>query len=380
MDRRGFLRAGALASLATAAGGDAAAATIHRPGFLSARPHLRPDGSLRLNANENPLGLSQAAREAVVEAIDVANRYPDNWERELFPRIAAKVGVKPENVFTGHGSTEVLQVAVQALAGPNVPLVLADPTFEDVVKYQNPHAYEMHKVPLDFRYAHDIGRMREVAERVRRPSVVYICNPNNPTATLTPSSEIDSWIQDAPESVFFIIDEAYFELVQEPGYWSAIKWINDRPNVLVARTFSKIYGMAGLRIGYGIAHPDTVLRMKEFSGSNSRNILGIAAALASIDDEEHIARSLQVNKASKEIAQKALDDLGLGHLPSHTNFLMHQIGGDLPGYIRRFREQGISVGRPFPPMTDYNRVSLGLPEDMERWAETLRSFRAQGWV
>jgi len=235
-------------------------------------------------------------------------------------------------------------------------------------------------VPLDFRYAHDLGRMREATERVRRPSVVYICNPNNPTATLTPSSEIDAWIQDAPESVFFIIDEAYYELVQEPGYWSAIKWVDERPNVLVTRTFSKIYGMAGLRLGYGVAHPGTVARIRAFIAQGSRNMMGIQAGLASLQDEGHIERTLIMNNTSRQIAQETLDELGLGYLPNYANFLMHEIKGDLPTYIERFHMEGIAVGRGFPPMLNYNRISFGLPEDMERWSGILRSFRSRGWV
>ena len=380
MDRRGFLRTGALASVATATGGPVTAETNRLSALLSARPHLAPDGSLRLNANENPMGLSEVAREAVVEAISLANRYTDNWEADLFPAIAAKVGVRAENVFTGGGSSEVLQAAIQALASPNMPLIMAEPTFEDALDYSHNHPYNLIKVPLDFRYAHDLTRMREATERARRPSVVYICNPNNPTATLTPSSEVDAWIQDAPDSVFFIIDEAYYELVEEPGYWSAIKWIDERPNVLVTRTFSKIYGMAGLRLGYGVAHPDTVERIKAFIAQGSRNMMGIQAGLASLKDEGHIERTLVMNNRSRQIVQETLDELGLGYLPSYTNFLMHEINGDPETYIERFHMEGIAVGRMFPPMVDYARISFGLPEDMERWSDTLRSFRSRGWV
>jgi histidinol-phosphate aminotransferase len=271
-------------------------------------------------------------------------------------------------------------MAVQALHGPNVRMVLADPTFEDVDRYQRPFDYEMERVPLDFRFAHDIGRMREIVARSRRPTVVYICNPNNPTATLTPSAEVDAWIQDAPEDVFFLVDEAYFELVEDPGYWSMIKWIDQKPNVLVARTFSKIYGMAGMRLGYGIAHPDTVRRMKDFIQGNNANVLALAAGMASLEDDDHVIRSRHVNSQSRRVVEDTLDELDLGYLPSHTNFIMHRIKGSLREYAGRFRERGIRVGRPFPPMLDYNRLSLALPEDMERWADVMRDFRSRGWV
>ncbi|RMH10986.1 MAG: aminotransferase class I/II-fold pyridoxal phosphate-dependent enzyme, partial [Gemmatimonadetes bacterium] len=380
-----FLRAGALASLAGLS--PAAAASVH----AERRPrHTRPprarqrpgrSGEVLLNANENPLGLGPRAREAVAAALDEANRYPRERRDALVARLAERHGVQPENIVLGNGSTEVLQMAVQALAQPRARLVVADPTFEDVPRYREPFPYRLVKVPLDFRYAHDVARMRGEAEAERRPSVVYLCNPNNPTGTLTPSAEIDDWIVDAPESVFFIVDEAYFEFVDDPGYWSAVKWIDQRPNLLVARTFSKVYGMAGMRLGYGIAHADTVARLEEFIGHNNANQLALAAALASLDDEAHVRASLDLNRRSLAVVTETLDELGLGYLPSSTNFVMHQIGrADLGEYIARFREQGIRVGRPFPPMLGYNRLSLGMPDDMARWAETLRAFRARGWV
>lgn len=380
MDRRGFLRASAIASVATTTG---TTSSGHRRSlsFLSSpHGHLASNKPLRLNANENPIGLSAEAREAVIRSISLSNRYPDSWESDLYPAIASKIGVQANNVFTGAGSSEVIQATIQALASPNMPLIVAEPTFEDAIRYSANHGYNLIKIPLDFNAAHDLERMRDETERTPRPSVVYICNPNNPTATLTSSSEIDSWIQDAPQSVFFIIDEAYYELVEDPGYWSAIKWIDERPNVLVTRTFSKIYGMAGLRLGYGIAHPATVQRIKAFISQSSRNMMGIQAGLASLNSDDHIELTIDMNNQSRKIAQETLDNLGLEYLPSHTNFLMHKINGDLELYIRRFYMNGINVGRAFPPMMGYNRISFGLPEEMERWADTLRSFRSKGWV
>ncbi len=294
--------------------------------------------------------------------------------------MAERYGLRPENVYLGAGSTEILQMAVQALAASGRPLIVAEPTFEDVPGYRRPFPYRFVTVPLDFRYAHDLERMRDEVEKSNRPSVVYICNPNNPTGSITPSAEVDTWIQDAPESVFFIIDEAYYELVDDASYWSALGWVQRRRNVLVARTFSKIFGMAGLRIGYGMAHEDTVARFKEFQSNNSTTQLSLAAALASLDDEEFVARSLASNRAARAVVHQTLDELRLGYLPSHTNFIMHEIQGDLREYIARFREQGISVGRPFPPMLGYNRLSLGTEEEMGRWADTIRSFRARGWT
>jgi histidinol-phosphate aminotransferase len=212
------------------------------------------------------------------------------------------------------------------------------------------------------------------------PALVYICNPNNPTATLTPSSEIDAWIREAPESVLFVMDEAYFEYVEDSSYSTAVKWVLERPNVVVTRTFSKIYAMAGLRLGYALAREPTARRLREFMSADNANGVAVAAGKASLEDRDLLSVSRKVNTEAKAIAVSCLDELGIEHLPSHANFLMHRVAGDLKTYIQRMSERGVRVGRPFSPMLDFNRLSLGLPTEMERWAETLRSFRARGWA
>lgn len=380
MDRRGFVSSGMAAGLAGITGAGGALGTL-----LESTPGWGPgktlaDGSVKLSSNENPLGLSPAARQAVVDAIPHANRYPSDYRGALYEALADYMGVREENLVLGAGSTEILQIAVQAYTGPNVPLVLAEPTFEDVPRYQRPFAYEMAWVPLDRRLAHDVGRMREAADGRGRPAVVYFCNPNNPTGTVTPSDEIDAWIAEAPETTLFLIDEAYFEYADDPSFRSAVGWIGEKRNVVVVRTFSKIFGMAGMRLGFGVAHPDTATRLSEFVIQNNPNVLANAAAIASLGDRELVARSVGVNDEAKAIATTTLDELGLEHLPTQTNFIMHRINGDLREYIARMADAGVRVGRPFPPMLQWNRVSFGLPNEMDRWAETLKDFRRMGWI
>jgi histidinol-phosphate aminotransferase len=222
--------------------------------------------------------------------------------------------------------------------------------------------------------------MREHAEQSRRPSIVYFCNPNNPTGTITSSRDIDEWIAEAPETTTFLMDEAYFDYVDNSAYWSALKWIDTHPNVIVARTFSKIFAMAGLRVGYAVAHPDTITRLTEFVANNCPNVLATAAGIASLKDAAHITRSLEVNAASKKIVYDTCEALGIECLQSDANFTMHRISGDLDMYISRMEDAGVRVGRPFPPMLEWSRLSFGLPEEQDRWAETLKGFRAKGWV
>ena len=377
LSRRGFLGSGTLI-------GTGAVATMGLGGlglgFSPARAARPRAGSrtLVLNSNENPLGLSPAALEAAREALLSAHRYPDSLRESLGLAIARLHGVEPAQIVLGNGSTEILQMAVQAASSPNKALVLADPTFEAVTRYIRPFPYRAERIPLTAGFAHDIARMRQVTG-TRRPSVVYVCNPNNPTATLTPSADLESWIDEAPETTFFLVDEAYHEYVEAPGYRSLVSRARERPNVVVSRTFSKIYAMAGLRLGYAVAHPDTAGRLREFISGDNANAPALAAALASLGDGELISRSRYTNRAAMDVVHSCLDELELDYLPSHANFLMHRVGGDLETYTRRMRERDIRVGRPFPSLPGYNRLSMGLPEEMARWAEAIREIHHNGW-
>ena len=379
MHRRDFLKTGTLSGLV--AGTGALSVSSDPLSALVAAPGRRTSNdSVRLNSNENPLGISPAAKDAVIEAITVANRYPSDQQAVLVSQLAAAHEVSENQIVIGTGSAEVLQMVVQAYAAPRAKLVMADPTYEAVTNYQRTEAYELVKVPLTSNYEHDLDRMREAAESSGHPALVYLCNPNNPTATITPSAAIDEWIADAPEHVFFLSDEAYIEYVDDERMWSSLPWIHRKRNVVVVKTFSKIYGMAGLRLGYGIAHPDTAARLTDFASRNNANQIAIAAAGASFRDEQLITKSREVNRQSREMVEATLDELGLERMPTQANFLMHRISGDLATYRSRMADAGFLVGRDFPPKLDWNRLSFGLPEDMGRFCDTLRDFRKKGWV
>lgn len=380
MERRAFLRTGFAGAVGAAALSPPIASAATRRAWSAWFDPRHADDTIRLSSNENPLGVCEAGRRAVLEGMPEANRYPGAAGGLLRTAVAERLGVPEDALFFGAGSTEVLRVAVQAWSGPGARLVYAEPTFEDVPGYARPFPYRPEPVPLDEDLAHDLGRMREIVERDASPAVVYVCNPNNPTGTLTSSADLESWIADASDRVLFLVDEAYLEFVEDPAYRSAIEWTERRTNVVVVRTFSKIYGMAGMRVGFGVAHPSTVARLRPFVTRNNPNQPGAVAALASLEDPEMVPRSLDVNRTSRDLLHECLDELGLEYLPSHTNFVMHRIRGDLETHIERMREEGIRVGRPFPPMLEWNRVSLGLPEEMERFAETLREFRRRGWA
>lgn len=377
MDRRGFVSSGMAAGLAGLAGSGATLGALldRTPGL--GRGRTMANGDIRLSSNENPLGVSAAAREAIIEAIVDSNRYGGR-RAEVLEALSSYLGVGTENLTLGFGSTEILQICTQAFQGPNTPLIAAAPTFEDVMDYQDTMPFEVKTVPLLADYQHDVQQMRELSKQ--RPSVVYFCNPNNPTGTITSSADIDAWISEAPETTTFLMDEAYLEYVTDDRYWDSLRWIEQKPNVVVIRTFSKIFGMAGLRLGFAVTHPTTARRLQEHTIQNSPNVLAGAAAIASLNDTGIVENAIAVNEESKAIVHTTLDELGLEYLPTNTNFIMHKINGELPTYRNRMAAEGLLVGRNFPPMLDHNRLSFGLPNEMDQWASAIKDFRSKGWI
>ncbi len=377
MRRRTFLRSGLVAFGASAVLPGSGRAHA----FLTPRQRRQDGDPIRLSSNENPLGIPPASEEAILGGLDQANRYPGTSRRALAEAVAQKHDVPTNAIVLGNGSTEILQMGVQARLDPNLRLVAPTPTFEDVFEYSEPHPWiDLRPIPLLPDYSHDITAMEEAASNAPGPVLVYVCNPNNPTGTLTPVGDVEAWIGRSPENVHFLVDEAYFEFVDSESYRSMDRLAFDNPNVVVARTFSKVYGMAGLRLGYGIAHPETARRLQAFAAGTNCNHLALVAGQAALADPGWVEKSVSANEESRGMLYSVLEELGLEYLPSHTNFVMHRISGDLRQYINRMAEAGIRVGRPFPPMLDFNRCSLGLPEEMARHAETLLDFRRRGWI
>ena len=380
MDRREFISRGAKASAGLAALPTAALADDGGWALFPTAPALQ-DGTLRLNHNANPLGIPPRARAAILGAMEDVPHYPGPRRETLVARIAELHGLTPEHVVLGCGSTEVIRMAIEAHASSGSRILQANPTYENAISYARPYPYRIEQVPLTSEFSHDIERMRRMAEGWQEPTVVYICNPNNPTGTLTPSAELDEWFASAADNVFFIVDEAYYPFVNDASYWSAEPWASRRSNVLITRTFSKLYGIAGLRIGYGICGVETAERLRLHATRSNPNTLGVEAALGALDEDGWYERSLRTWDQCEAVVTACLDELGLHYFKSHTAFLFHEIRGDQRLYIRRMEEQGILVGRPFPPMLDHNRLSLSaMPEGMERFNETLRMFRRRGWV
>ena len=374
MDRRDFLIDGAAGSVSIAA---------LAPGLLSAAVlSSSQDTILRLNHNANPLGMPPASRQAILDSLVDVPHYPDDPPRDrLIQQLASLHLVSNDQVVLGQGSTEIIRAAVQAHAAPGGRVLQADPTYENATRYAEPFPYRIEKIPLTPSFAHDVERMSNMGKKWKEPVVVYICNPNNPTGTITASADLDTWISSAPDNLFFIVDEAYYPLVNDPRYWSAEKWASKRDNIVVCRTFSKLYGIAGLRIGYGLCSPQTARRLQPYLNRSSPNTLAVVAASAALQDKDWHNASVKIWSECKKVVTDCLDDLGLHYFESHTAFLFHAIHGDQDLYIRRMRDQDILVGRKFPPILSHNRLSLSsTPEGLVRFTDTLRKFRNAGWI
>ncbi|WP_058912127.1 pyridoxal phosphate-dependent aminotransferase [Entomohabitans teleogrylli] len=353
-------------------------------GALQAPSQAHP---LLLNFNENSLGMSPLARQAIVEALPQAFRYPDAAREALIEKIARAHQLETAQISLGNGSSESIQAAVQMAvfqarkAGKAVQLVVPDPTFNYAELYASALGVTVVKVALNANLAFDIAALQQAAAGFDGVSIIYLCNPNNPTATIAPSSQLESWITSAPENSWFILDEAYAEFVTDPAFRSAIGLVKQgRKNLIVTRTFSKIYALAGLRIGYAVAHADIIAQTEAFMSLDNTNMTGAVAALASLEDRAFLANSLASTDAARKIVTTALDKLGLEYLPSQANFIFHKVPGEVKTYQQRMKEHHVFVGREFPPATGWNRLTLGTPQEMSQFVDILNTFREKGWV
>ena len=343
---------------------------------------------LLLNFNENSLGMSDHAKQAVVKSLETAFRYPDAARADLIQAITQNVGLKESQIVLGNGSSEVIQACVEGFshaaqkAHQSVQLIVPDPTFNYAELYALSIGVKVVKVPLcQDTLAIDLAGMKAKAEAFNGFSIVYICNPNNPTATIARTADLNDWLSYKNDRTAFIVDEAYAEFVTDKTFRSALDNVKaGSHNVVVTRTFSKIYAMAGLRVGYGVTDEKTAKLLNEFISIDNTNAAGAVAALASLNDSLFFEKSLQSNNLSRKIVTDALDELGLKYLPSQANFIFHEIKGSHQTYKERMAQAHVFVGREFPPAVGYNRLTLGTPEEMRAFVKVLKSFRQKGWI
>jgi len=341
---------------------------------------LTPPGAaeIRISSNENPLGPGKVALDAILAQFPEAGRYPFNstpGETDLAAAIAAKFNAKPENVVAGAGSQEILKNAVRAFTSPTRALVTASPTFENCTSVAKQLKHALVEVKVDPNLRLDIEAM--VAAAGKGAGLVFFNNPNNPTATVhsakTVADFVDRVRRASPDTVI-LIDEAYHDYVTDPSYQTAVPLALETPNVFVARTFSKAYGMAGMRIGYGIGRAETMKKLAMLKMPYNVSVFGITAAIASLKDPHHIEEERARNTDVRAYTIKALEDMGCKPTDSQANFLFVDIHRPAKDFREACAKSNVMVGRDFPPFEKtHARISLGTMDEMQKATEVFRN-------
>ncbi|MBK9254043.1 MAG: histidinol-phosphate aminotransferase family protein [Saprospiraceae bacterium] len=325
---------------------------------------------IRLSSNENPYGPSEYVRKKISENFDSICRYPGSEIAALTQKLATKEGVTSEHILVTIGSTEGLKISALAYLQNGSELVTADPTFEAMPRYAEACGAYVHKVPVDDKMCIDLAAMEKRCNS--NTKMVFICNPNNPTGTILKSSEMEQFCSRMAMRTMVFSDEAYYDYIEEKAYPSMINLVKQDLNVIVSRTFSKVYGIAGLRIGYLIARPDIITRIKAFQ-IDRPNCMALTAASSAMDELSFYDYSLKQNREAKKMICQTLDNLGLKYTESHANFIFFKTGMDIQKFQVKMKEQNIQVGRGFPPFNDWCRVSTGKIEDMLILQNVLKS-------
>jgi histidinol-phosphate aminotransferase len=368
LSRRAFAKF--LGSLAGAAALPRPATAVPLP--APQNPGDSAEGMILINSNENPYGPSQRARDAMWQSQHVAGRYPDDADTRIAAAIAQHHHVGTENIVLGCGSTEILRLADMAFLSPGKNVVACDPTFEAVLRYAKATKAEGVLVPQTADYRHDLPAMATACNA--NTGLVYVCNPNNPTGTIVSRDEMTAFLPRVPSTAMIVIDEAYHHFVEDPGYATSQGFMRRYPNIILVRTFSKIYGMAGLRLGYSISTPEAAAAMRAHQFSSNVNAAVAEAALASLEDPHHVAQSRRVFNSTRAWLCTELEKDGRRYIPSHTNFVMIYMGMDVTPAIEAFAHRNIAVGRKFSRMEDWLRVSIGTRAEMEAFLTVLRDI------
>lgn len=333
---------------------------------------------IRLSSNENPVGPPRVALDALQAALAEgdAPRYPSTSVQQLVERLAAHHGVSPESIVAGSGSGEILRMAVYASVSPSRPLVTAGPSFEDPARYAELAGAQVVAVPVTADLHLDLVAM---LDRAKGAGLVFVCNPNNPTGTVhgaTAIAEFVERVQQASPDTTLLIDEAYHHYVEDPAYSTAVPLALQRRNVVVTRTFSKLYGMAGLRLGYAIGQPETIAALRKHRLANSVNALVAPAAVAALGDDRLQPSERARNHEAREFTRRAMASFGYPSISSEANFIMVDIRRDVREFNQACADRGVLIGRPFPPLMNHARISIGTMQEMTAAVEVFKSILA----
>ncbi|MFU8892088.1 MAG: histidinol-phosphate transaminase [Luteolibacter sp.] len=332
---------------------------------------LDPAEIVKLASNENPLGPSPLAKEAIRAAIDDAHIYPDGGAYALRTAIASRHGLELQNVIVGNGSNEIIELLCHSFLNRGAGLIAAEHAFVVYKLMATLFGADYIEVP-DPGFVHDLEAMAAAITPDTR--LVFIANPNNPTGTMVGEAEIDRFMEKVPDHVVVVFDEAYFEFLETPP--DTVRYIREGRNVCVLRTFSKIHGLAALRVGYGLAPKELAGILQKARQPFNVNALAQAAALAAIHDDAHVARTIQVNRDGLAFFEKAFTSRGIEFIPSHANFILVKVGDGDRLFAEMLRKGVIIRAMRGYKLPDYVRISIGTERENQRCIEVFDEVMA----
>jgi histidinol-phosphate aminotransferase len=339
--------------------------------LLATRP-----GMIRIDSNENPNGPGKHALDAIAQHLNESNRYPVKGEDDLVQVLMKVHGLKAENFILGCGSGELLRAAVFAFTSPTRALVAPEPTFEAPANFAKFLNHPVNAPKVDAKLSLDLDAMTDAA---RGAGLVYFCNPNNPTATVHGKSDVDAYVEHvlrmSPETTI-LIDEAYHEYVADPNYRTAIPLALANPRVVVTRTLSKVFGMAGLRAGYAIGQPDTLKKMSAWLLGSNVNQLALVAARTTVGDTAHIADEVRRNREARAFTRQFFEKAGYTVHAAEANFMMVDVRRDAKAFKLECVKHKVAIGRFFPALPTYARVSVGTMPEMTKAVPVFRAVLA----
>jgi histidinol-phosphate aminotransferase len=326
--------------------------------------------SVKLASNENPVGPSPVALAAIRDSFADINRYPDGSGYYLKRELSHALSVSEDELILGNGSNELLDIAAKTFLRDGDEAVMAAPSFVVYFMAVQSVGGRSIQVPLK-NYTHDLAAMADAV--TPKTKMIFIANPNNPTGTFNRKDEFDRMMERISDDILVVLDEAYYEYVSAPDYPDSMKYLRTEKNVLILRTFSKIYGLAGLRLGYGIAKKEILSDMNRLREPFNTNTIAQRAAIAALRDSEHVAKSKSINETGKEYLYGELNSMGIKYVPTEANFIYIPFKGAMALY-KNLLQLGVII-RPMGP--DSVRVTVGLPEENRRFVEALKAVANQ---
>ncbi|MGI6712165.1 MAG: histidinol-phosphate transaminase [Bacillota bacterium] len=328
---------------------------------------------IKLASNENPLGPSPAALDAIIQKGFQVHIYPDGNCYYIKEAVARHLTVSEKNVIMGNGSNDVIKNIAETYIDPGDEVIIPYPSFSEYLIVTQLMGGKPVMVPLNSDYQHDLDGMLEAV--TDKTKIIFICNPNNPTGTIITGEQLDRFMNKIPRDVLVVVDEAYYEYVDNKEFPDSIKYVREGKNVVVLRTFSKIHGLAGLRIGYGITTEEICSLVHRVIEAFNVNTIAQTAALASLKDKEHLRKSREVNRIGKEYLYQQFKQMGLKYVPSEANFILVDIGQDSRGIFQKMLQKGVIIrtGDIYGYPT-FIRVTVGKPAENEIFIHTLKEL------